>query len=1097
MLRFIFGRAGHGKTEQCLYEITEKSQNNASNALIYIVPEQSTLQAEQDLVRLSRNKAIIRTQALSFQRLAYRLFAETGLAGGIILDDVGSRMLLRKILFELEQELKFFTRAANKPGFLENLYDAVREFYQYNISPSQLAACAGQTPDERLADKLRDLQTVFEGYADFLRTQAGYISSANALSLVPARVKDSAFLSGAEIWIDSFTSFTVQEHKIIEALTQKCPSVTVSLTVDDSRAPYGALDFYDPFFETKNTVNKLCVMARDCGVAIAPASLMTVPRRFKASHALGHLESNFFPYIPQKYSGDPGREIMIQSASNRYEEVAALCSQIIGLVRDSGLAYADIAVVTGALEEYEKAIRSIFGQYGIPFFVDTKANILAHPLSSLIRGAVDCAAFDMRYEGVFRFLKTGLTPIPRREIDILENYVLQYGIHGWKWEREFEDKAVNETRLALLECLAPVLLPLKQKTHTVREYAAGIFDMLDNLSVCVTLDRQAAELAAPANRGGAAFREDAVNMARQHRQIWNAICALFDKMVDLLGDQTLTIKDFAKILEAGLDATDIGLIPHTLDQVTVGDLTRTRLPAVKALFVLGACEGALPKVQTERGIFYDDERAALTAFGLELAPDSRRRGAEELFLIYNCICKPSEYLRLSYATGSIEGKGIKPSIILEKIAAMFPALRHTRLETPAITRPDVLFQRMGAVLRGGMDETFGAVYKWFANNNEYKGPLRAMEEIIQGAREYISPGLLGTMYADGVITTAVSQLEQYARCPFSYFVEYNLAAKERVIYEVQPFDIGNMYHDLLDMFSRLVKGRGISWRQLTDEQINGLVDDCASQISQEIRDKVLLNTARSRYMLAKMKQIAKKSIKALAAHIASGEFEPLATEVIFGGGIKGDPGQLAGLAVQLEDGRRLELRGKIDRIDVLDADGQKYVKIIDYKSGHLKFDQEDADLGLQLQLLMYLNAVLENGAEILGDGNALPGGVFYFQLKDPVIEYGAEDLEAETLKQYKMSGVALADETVVRGIDRDINGWSDIMPVRTKKDGGFAAGSSVLSLDDMNALRRAVTEKAKAIANEILDGHIDPRPFKKGARTGCDYCRYRAICKRL
>ena len=563
-LKYIFGGSGSGKTEICMSQIMAETEKMKKSALLYIVPEQFTMQAERELVLCSKEKSIMQAQVLSFKRLSHYIFSETGGIVGALLDETGKSMLLRKITLQLSKELQYFTKMVDKQGFIENLANTITEFYRYNISREDILKYLNEVRNkESLYLKMHDIHKIFSDFEQYISEK--YISTEQVLDFVPERVEKSFLLENSEIWIDGFNGFTTQEYNIISSLLKRGRDVTVAMTVRSEEIVYDNLSEIDPFFETKNTINKLSKLANESNVKIEKPIFLQEYPRFNNFSSLSFLEKHYFSYKKES-SNEQIDNIKIKQANNIYTEITYVANEIINLVREKNYRFSEIAVITGDISRYERGIKRMFRIYDIPFFIDTKLKILSHPLTELIRSSLDIIAYNFTYESVFRFLKTSLIDIEETDLFKLENYVLAYGIKQYKWKKEWtygftdglynKDK-INETRVHVLDCLKPLAENFNNsKKYTVKEVATRVFEMLYNLNVTETLDLWGTD--------------------RVHVQVWNKICELMDKMVEILGDELVTIREFGKILDSGLQQSDIGIIPPSLDQVVIGDFERTR-----------------------------------------------------------------------------------------------------------------------------------------------------------------------------------------------------------------------------------------------------------------------------------------------------------------------------------------------------------------------------------------------------------------------------------------------------------------------------------------------------------------------------------------
>lgn len=1111
-IRYIFGRSGTGKTRFIYNDIKQKIREKSGKPLILIVPEQFNFQAHKDLIKVLDEKGIMDVEILSFQRLAHRVFEEVGGPHEKLLGDLGRNMVLRKVIDGMEEKLQILNKSVKQPGFMQTLGNIISEFQQYDIAPETLSESKDNVKSTILKEKLNDLCLVFQGFKNYMKEK--YITSEEILDVLANKIESCSFLEGAHIWIDGFYGFTPQQYRIIYQLLKKAEIMHISLTLDPDVDLFLPCDEGDPFCESRRTFDKLNKITALYNVKLEePVKLFNKNNTSGKNVELIHLEKEYFNYPCKPYEKET-EYIRLYIATNPYNEIEQVAKNILDFVQHKGYRYRDIAVVTGAISKYQKIIEGIFKEYNIPYFIDMKQGILSHPFVELIRASLEIIINNWSYESMFRYLKTRFTGIDEEEIDILENYVLAYGIKGvnqWTkkdWEKktlddlddvikkEYEEsllERINQTRKQVAEPLLVFHQKLKSKQkQSVREITTILYEFIEDLGIKERLQEHINHF----------METNQLILAKQNVQIWDLIMELLDKQVEILGDEEVTIKEYAKILDAGLEQCQMGLVPPALDQVVVADLERSRLPHIKALIVIGINDGILPAATEELGIFSDEERGEMSQMGLELAPDGRRRAFEEQFLIYSGLTKPEQYLQLSFSMGDEEGKALRPSVIVSRIKKIFPHiyeisdLQNSKEEY--ISAPVPTFHYLGLELRdilekGGLCDTWKDVYSWYLSQADWKDKTRiTVKGLFHTNQEnYLTAKSVKTLYGNKIYSS-VSRLEKFAACPFGYFVEYGLKAKERRIYQLQTPDLGRLFHSALDIFSQKLQTRGIAWKNLDQDTSNTLIEQTMDEIAPKLGHEILLSTARNKYLLVRLKRITKRAVWALTEHIKRGNFEPLGFEVGFGEHYKLPP-----IVVELKTGEKIILTGRIDRVDILDENNKAYIKIIDYKSGNRTFNLADIFYGIQLQLLLYLDAFLENGKEILHQ-ELFPAGVFYFRIDDPLIrsakEMSEEELEKLLLKNLKLSGMVLEDLDVVKKMDNTLQRYSDILPVTLTKN-GFDTRSSTATLEEFNILRNYVRNIVAEIGEEILKGNVKVSPYKSGKNTSCNYCLYRSVCQ--
>ncbi|WP_058486819.1 helicase-exonuclease AddAB subunit AddB [Defluviitalea phaphyphila] len=1112
-IRYILGRSGTGKTSFIYNDIKEKLKNKKDIPLILIVPEQFNFQAHKDLISILDTKGIMNVEILSFQRLAHRVFEEVGKPKEKFLGDLGRNMVIRKVIDQMEEELQILNKSARQPGFIKNLGSMISEFQQYDIIPETLLEKKEIIKSPILEAKINDLYLVFKRFKNYMKEK--YITSEEILDVLTYKIEESFFLDGANIWIDGFYGFTPQQYRILYKLLQKVEIVNISLTLDPEVDLFSPYDETDPFCESRKTFDKLNKITALYNIKVEEIVKLKQGKNKGKNPELINLEKQFFNYPCIPYKKET-QNIKLYTASNPYGEIEQVAKEILELVKNKQYRYRDIAVVTGDISKYQKIIEGIFKEYNIAYFIDVKRDILSHPLIELIRSSLEIIINNWSYESIFRYLKTGFTQIKEEDIDLLENYVLAYGIKGKKrwtgedWEKkgidELEDiiqkeyeennlKKINETRKKVAIPLSKFNNKIRNnKKYSVKDITIAIYELMEDLQI----NKKLLEFIDK-------FKEEnQLILVKQNLQIWDLIVELFEKMVEILGEEQLTIREYSKILDAGLEQCKMGLVPPALDQVVIGDLERSRLPNIKALFVIGVNDGILPAVPEDLGLFSDEERRFMDQIGLELAPDGRRRAFEEQFLIYSGLTKPSQYLHISFCMGDEEGKALRPSILIQRIKTLFPKikessdLQNTNIEE-MISSPINTFHYLGQALRdiienGELKDIWKDVYSWYLSNENWseKTKITVRGLFHTNQENYIKKESVKKLYKNKIYSS-VSRLEKFAACPFGYFVEYGLKAKERKFYQLQTPDIGRLFHSVLDVFSKKLKGKGISWKDLDRNLSEILIDEIVEELAPKLGNEILFSSARNKYLIRRLKRITKRAVWALTEHIKRGNFEPLGFEIGFGEEYKLPP-----IVIELSTGEKIILTGRIDRVDILDKDNKVYIKIIDYKSGNKSFNLADIFYGIQLQLLLYLDAFIKQGRKIFNDKELLPGGVFYFKIDDPIIreakEMTQEEIEKLLLKDLKLSGMVLKDIDIIRQMDNQINRYSDIIPVQLTKN-GISKNSSVATLEEFNALREFVKNIVVEIGEEILKGNIKISPYKIKEDTSCKYCLYQSICQ--
>lgn len=1110
-LQFIFGNSGSGKSTYLYQKIIEESMQRPDGNFIVIVPEQFTMQTQKDLVMAHPRGGIMNIDVLSFQRLAHRIFEEVGADQRSVLTETGKNLMLRKVAIREQERLKVLGSRMNRPGYVSEVKSVLSELMQYEVSDFELQEMERRTENRPLLNaKLEDLQVLYREFLSYRRDR--FLKPEEIYDVLCQVAGESALLKNSVLAFDGFAGFTPSQIRVLEELLVCCPKVYLTVTLDARESAFGKLQEHDLFAPSRRLVQAVSEAARSAARRMAGNDTMFLPPvvlgktslpRFKKGGALFHLEQNLFRSRRQSYGRIP-EEISMHISKNPAAEVHFAARTISYLVREKDLRYRDIAVITGDLSSYNNYVKHIFPQYEIPAFVDETRQILLNPCLEFVRGALEIVQRDYAAEAVFRCLRTGMAGFSADETDELENYVLAAGIRGhrkWKktWEyrpaqqREEALEKVNAYRERLVERFEPFAEKMRKKGNTLLFYAMALYELLRDCEISRQLQERAAQLEADGEMG----------QAREYSQVYGILIRLLDEMAELLGEETMEVQEFTEILEAGLSEAKVGVIPPGIDQVQVGDIRRTRLAHVKILFFLGLNDGWVPARGNDGGIVSDMERELLKENGMELAPTARENSYIQRFYLYQNLTKPSQQLYLSWCLGSSDGVVMRPSYLVSNIRRLFPKITVCEEKEPGSELWQTTTRKNGMqyFLHGLQEARMGNVmpkwkelYRSYAQDDEYRERVRKLVQAAfsGGAARQLSFSASKKLYGE-VMTNSVTRLEQFAACAFAHFAMYGLRLRERELYGVKPVDLGILFHRSLDLFSRRIAVSGRDWTELTEQEETILMEQCVDEVSEKYGADALHSDARSAYTINRLKRILCRSAWVLHEQLAAGSFRPSGFEVSFA-----DAGNLEMVNVSLGGHGRMHLQGRIDRIDTAQTEDAVYVKVVDYKSGMAEFDPVSFYYGLQLQLVVYLNAALEMEQRLHPERVAVPAGIFYYRMQDPVLEKeaGADEaaMRERLLKKLRPDGIINEDDEVLELLDHGFSGDSLVIPAGRKKDGSLKAASKTVTPEQFQTLSRFARRKLTQLGERMLGGEVAPDPYEADGRTPCDYCDYADVC---
>ena len=1109
-LRFCFGPSGAGKSHRIYEEIMQRAAEEPGRNFLIIVPDQFTMQTQKDLVMRSDRDGILNIDVLSFGRLSHRILEEVGTKEMPVLDDTGKSLVLQKVAADLKEQLPAMGSLLHKQGYIHEVKSAISEFMQYGISTQDMDKLITSAQKRgALAMKLKDLKTLYRGFQDYIRDH--FITTEETLDVLRRSLSKSKILKGSVVVFDGFTGFTPIQNRLIQELMRVCAETIVTVTIGVGEDPYKMDGEQKLFHLSKKTVADLEKLAAEAEVERGEDLFVKGgPNRFAKAPALHYLEQNLFRYQYEPYAGEQQEIHMFEALSPR-EEVHQTALYIRHLIREQGMTYRDIAVVIGDLEGYASYVETEFGQLEIPCFLDRTRGIVLNPMIEYIKSALQLYIKDFSYDTVFHFLRSGMADISREEIDELENYVIRTGARGYRtYSRLFtrrteemqgnaegseqaEEKTMerlNRIRQQFMDAVEILHMGSQEKAG---DYVSHLYDFLEQNQVQQKLLNYQQQFE----------KEGDLSRAREYAQIYRLVMDLLDQVYELLGEEEISRQEFADILEAGFGEITVGTIPQNVDRIVVGDMERTRLKQVKVLFFLGVNDGNIPKNASKGGIISDMDREFLIESGTEMAPSPRQQMYIQRLYLYLNMTKPSEQLYLSYAKVNSEGKGIRPSYLIDTVRKLFPAMsveypqNRSRLEQIEGRQEGAryLAEELREYVEGTLPEEerqdFYLMYR------AYEADAAGRDLLTRAAfRRYRESGLsrivARALYGQQ-LENSVSRLETYAACACRHFLQYGLSLQEREEFGFEASDMGTVYHAVLENFAGKLAESNLTWWDFTEDFAAKAVKESVEAYAATYGETVLYSSARNEYAITRMSRILTRTVLTLQKHLKQGSFQPDDYELSFR-----FAEDLDSIHVDLSEDEKMHLQGRIDRIDVSEDTEHVYVKVIDYKSGNRKFDLAALYYGLQLQLVVYMNAAMEMESRKHPDKEIVPAALLYYHIDDPTIEtpveFTDEQINEQILAKLRMNGVVNSDPGVVERLDRYMQDKSVVIPVEKKKDGSFSARSSVLSREEMQLISSYVDAKIRSIGREILDGKIAANPYEKGNEEACTYCAYKKVC---
>lgn len=1065
-LNLLLGRAGTGKTPRIVEALRERQK--AGGRAIFIVPEQYTYEAERLLAEALGG--LVGIQVFSFDRLAQRVLSLGGQTRPF-LSEQGYRMVIRRAIDRKRDSLKLFSLAAGQTGFVEEAETFFSDFKRAGLTPDALDELIVRLPaDAPITEKLSDLSILYRETQAYLEER--YISMDDAANEA-ARLLPASFVAGLPVYIDGLDRPNRQVLGLIEQMLRCCPEVTVSLRVDCvQRAD-------DDLFEPEREVLALLK-----AVAERVGAPMREERLCEQTNAgdplMRHIERNLFAYPAEVYHGNAGN-LTLFGASDRRAEAESLAEAILELAR-LGVRYRDMAVIVSDLEAYSYLIQRACARRGIPVFLDRKRPLTGHAAVDGVLSAARFAALGYGAADLQIYFKSGFAPCEDADAEALDLYLRRTGLRGSALLKPLTRAEPGEAAERARGAIVPALQALSKglARATVSEQVRAFYGFLTEIGLQRLLEEKAEQLT----------QAGRLPEAQEHAQVWNYIVELLDQLDEILGSIKAGKKGFVSLLEEGLSGCSVGVVPGTADQGLVGDAVRTRSRRVRALFVVGANEGLLPRPQQNDGLIDDAEIQKLRLFGADLRRTAAEMTAADRLDLYTALSKTYEYLYVSYAYGDGGGE-LAPSPLVERLRSICPTCREKTDIESSDALPDCAAAALTLVagdLRRYRDEKkcperLPALVEWLTSRDETRELTHRMLE--ESAARF-KPATIGHEAAKKLYGTRVpmsaSRLESFNNCPFQHFVRYGLRAEETREYTERAADLGAFYHAALEAFVSAVKERRLDWRNLTDEGAIALLDELLPGALANHNYGILVENERMRATVFLLAEVVRQSALAILSQVRAGSFTPEQTEVRFGLDAPFPPIRLV-----LPDGGEALLGGVIDRVDRALVNGREMTRIIDYKTGGRDFDFSGVLNGLTLQLPLYLMAAAER--------SETRAGLYYMPILQPVVSDAEEDIESAAMDAFRLKGLTLSEPEVLRASDVGMNGASGVLG-GVKASGENAYTGSVCSREEMSLLIEAAKRKSEETLSRMLEGEMTASPAARQKRKqACVYCDYNSVCR--
>ena len=1063
MLRFILGPAGCGKTYYIRNEIANCVRGGDRNIAL-LVPEQNNFESERAMLKLLGSASTEVVEVISFTRLAEQVEQACGHCAADAADDGVKMLIMGRAVRQVKAELAVYSRSCESPEFCKAVLDLVEECKRSAITPTQLHQAAFEI-EGALKSKTADLSLIIRTYEALLASR--FRDPLDDLTRLTESLSTVEYFKGKKVFIDAFKGFTAQQFLVLDRIFAQAEDVYVTLCTDSLHDEDRGIGL---FSNVKRTAERLMTMARDNGVAVASPIILDGDERFGGS-VISNAERLLRGVELEDVNGGG---ITVCSCANRYDEADYVARTIRKLVRTEGYRYRDFAVVARDIEEYHAMLVNAFERYGLPCFSDRRVDIDSLALIRFVTNALNSAGSGFAFENIIPYVKSALSPLSVEQAAELENYVLLWNKRGTQWYEEWvenpngldtdfdEDglKRINGMRADIVEPLK--VLSKALDSGNVKNICGAVYRFL----ISVGADKRLAEYAAKLEGDGDTYFADL------HRNSWDALMACLDKTVRVFEGENCDKAEFLQLFAMLLSSTDLGAIPDRLDEVVIGSADRIRLGGTRAVFMIGANYGEFPRPVKLGGLLSGNDRRRLIRGGLNMPDYARENAVDEQFIVYTSVTGASERLYLTYHTSSLKGESGTPSEFVVKICENILQVVRT---TSQDSYEDCFEGALPAI-----ELVSGESHKKYAQSlkdelDRQKSHRSALLDPILNEKKSVTlkPETAQRLFGSDIKMSA-SKAEVYSKCPFSFFCEFGVGAKPSKSAEFDALQNGTLVHYVLEhaVSSYGARLADVDPKQRQDE-IMRLIREYADQSfgGYDRLDRAFL------FLLERVAIVLDDILRRIGCDFAQSEFKPDKFELRIGSE------ELEAVKVNISNGSVL-LRGAVDRVDVYKADGKTYVRVVDYKTGSKKFDVSDLFYGINMQMLLYLFAIVDSDLY----ENAECSGVLYLPSRREIkmsSHGGSQGDEAEL----GMNGLLINDEKVLSAMEPEGKGtYIPYYPHNPRKK------SSLASKEDFARLKKQIYSILAQIGENIHAGRIEVDPIDSKNGSACSYCNYKSVC---
>lgn len=1084
MLHIITGRSGSGKTTWVREKIKELINTESEKPLL-LVPDQFSFENERAMLTLLGAENMQKVDVLSFPRLAKSKLDSKVLEGKLFATDGVRMAYMSEALNELSGELKIFSKVRHNVSGLQAFIDFSKELETCDISSDDILTLTEKMTPSLLKDKLYEINLINDAYNALLHRS--YFDDTEALKYFNKFAEETEFFKNKTVFLDSFRAFSEQEYKCIRLALISAKDVYITICDDDK------IKGESPFLYMQELKKRLISIANKSGVKTAPAIKINEGNRLNKS--IRHIEKNIYCEEIEK-STEPCEDVTVFRCNDITDECNTVAAEIKKLIRSGKYRCKDIAVVERSSDKYKRVMCDVLKRYGVPVFDDSRRPLSFETLFIHITSAIECVAENFKTESVMRYLKTGLSELSFSQVSVLEKYVLVWGVSGNAWLNDFtmhpdgfgnviDEKA--EKQIEYLNTLRKkAVLPLvKLKKECEGVSGSEITKAVYNFIVETKVADKLYDLSVELNNEGFPVE------ARQKESSWDALIEILDTIEEITKDKFYSIKRWFEIFSILVFSKDIGEIPQGLDEVKVGSADRIRTENLKVIFLVGVNKNEFPLIASVGGLLTDSDRRTLTnEMSLNIKPAFEESVNEERFIAYCMLTAASEKLYLSYREVSDDETTSGASELIGDIKEILPNVKELYSgDIPEEEKIESEFSAFFTLAKMYNENSSlkSTLYEYFRTKPEYFGRLESINLAKTGKKgEFKNPEISKKLFGENIGVSA-SRLDSFYMCPFSFFCRYGLNASAIKTAELQPTDSGLIIHGVLEeVLSQYKNGEFL---RIEESELRAFVAEYLKKYLEEKMGGFQDKSKRFMFLYNRMTDVLMLIFERLKNEFSEISFKPVDFELSIG-----DENKIPAYTLPLENGN-ISVYGSVDRVDLMEKDGIKYIRVVDYKTGEKEFKLSNLLSGINLQMVLYLMAITENGKEFYGE--TVPAGVLYLPSRIGIKNYlsarnpSEENIEAQKRYSGKLSGMVLNSPVVMNGMGAEK--LPDYLPVSYKKDN--TVSGNYYSQKNFKMLSQIIDGKIIEMGEALHNGEFPVLPSSSsGQAKQCLYCDYRSIC---